>query len=110
MPGTNNAIGSLIYNVTTMVATDIAPAWVQWMQEEHLPDLMQTGCFTGYKMVRLLEVDESEGLTYAVQYFLNDLLAYDRYLREHSAAFRQHSIDKWGDKVIAFRSLMEVIN
>lgn len=110
MSETNSEAGGIIYNVTTMVATGIAPSWMQWMQDEHIPALMQTGCFTGYKMVRLLEVDESEGLTYAVQYYLKDLLEYDRYLREHSPAFRQESINKWGDKIIAFRSLMEVIN
>ncbi|MDB5196626.1 MAG: hypothetical protein JWP88_997 [Flaviaesturariibacter sp.] len=109
MSQNTSTAGSIIYNVTSKVAAVIDRAWVQWMLEEHIPGMLQTGCFTGHKLVRLLEVDDSEGPTYAVQYFAKDLVEYDRYLREHSEALRQESLNKWGHQVIAFRSVMEVV-
>jgi hypothetical protein len=63
------AVGSLIYNVTIKVEATIADEWLRWLQDEHIPDVMATGCFSNYKIVRLLEVDESEGPTYAVQHY-----------------------------------------
>jgi hypothetical protein len=99
----------LIYNVTIKVDESIARKWLHWMQQEHIPSIMSTDLFTEYKIVRLLEMDDSEGPTYAIQYYLNTMDDYQQYLAQHAPRFRQESIDKWGDRFIAFRTLMEVV-
>jgi len=100
----------LIYNVTTKVDWSIAEEWLQWMQEIHIPDVLATGCFTKYQFVRLLEIDEEEGPTYAAQYFLESRLLYDQYLNQFASKLRQQVNDKWGNKYIAFRSLMQLVD
>lgn len=100
----------LIYNVTIKVDESIATDWLQWMRQEHIPNIMNTGCFAEYKMVRLLEIDDSEGPTYAVQYFASTMNDYQSYQLKHAPRIRKESIDKWGDRFIAFRTLMEVVN
>ena len=57
-----------IYNVTVKVDWSIHEAWVQWMLNEHMPEMIKTGCYTDSKLLRLLETDEKEGPTYAAQY------------------------------------------
>jgi hypothetical protein len=99
----------LIYNVTIKVDESIATEWLQWMQQEHIPNIMDTGCFSEFKMVRLLDIDDSEGPTYAVQYFATTMDLYQDYQRQHAPRIRKESIDKWGDRFIAFRTLMEVV-
>lgn len=59
----------LIYNVTIQVTHAIHDSWIEWMKIEHIPEVMNTGCFEKYQWVRLLETDETEGITYAVQYY-----------------------------------------
>ena len=59
--------GGIIYNVTTQSHHSIASQWLQWMKEEHIPDIIATGCFTHAVILRLIEVDETQGPTYAVQ-------------------------------------------
>ena len=56
----------IIYNVTIKVDASIADAWLQWLLREHIPDMLHTGCFRSHRVVRLMEVDDSEGPTYAV--------------------------------------------
>jgi hypothetical protein len=99
-----------IYNITTKLSHSIHPGWVNWMKEEHIPAVMQTGCFTGYKFVRLLEVDEEEGPTYAVQFSAATKADYDRYINEFAPVLRQDTFSRWGNQLIAFRSLMQVVN
>ena len=70
---------------------------------------MGTVCFSTYKVVRLLEIDDSEGPTYAIQYHADSKADYNRYIEMHASLLRQKSIDKWGNGFIAFRSLMEVV-
>lgn len=101
---------AIIYNVTTQVDKGIAEAWLQWMQSEHIPEILASGCFTGYRMVRLLEVDEAEGPTYAVQYEALSKAAYNLYIEKYAPALRQKGTDRWGDRFIAFRTLMQVVH
>ena len=100
----------IIYNVTSKIYHSIAAAWLSWLKEEHIPAMIATGCFSGATILRLLEVDEEEGPTYAVQYFAESKALYNRYIENYSAAIRQQTIAKWGDRFIAFRSVMQVVN
>jgi hypothetical protein len=112
VPGVNeiNAFSMIIYNVTTLVHWSIHETWVQWMQEEHMPAVVATGCFERYQLVRLLETDETEGPTYAAQYFSDTKDDYLRYIDNYAPGLRQEGLNKWGDKCISFRSLMQVVN
>ena len=98
-----------IYNVTTKVHQSIAHDWLCWIQEEHIPDLIATGCFSSAGILQLLETDDTEGPTFAVQYRAESKSQYNLYVEKYAAIMRQKSFDKWGDKVIGFRSLMQVI-
>ncbi len=99
----------IIYNVTTQVQHNIVDIWMHWMQTIHIPQVMQTNCFVKYQFVEVLDMDESEGKTFAVQYFATDIDAYKKYINEFSPVLRQDSLNKWGQKVIGFRSLMKVL-
>lgn len=98
-----------IYNVTVKLDHGIHEAWVRWMNEIHLPDIMNTGCFEKYQFIRLLDVDESEGPTYAIQYYAASRAQYNRYMEIHAPRMRKASTDEWGDRFIAFRTFMEVV-
>ncbi|NDD59555.1 MAG: DUF4286 family protein, partial [Chlamydiae bacterium] len=93
--------------VTVKVGLEIAEDWINWLQEEHIPDAMGTRCFESAQVFRLLEVDDTEGPTYVVQYRTTKKAEYHRYLEHFAADMRQRSYDKWGDRFIAFRSFME---
>ncbi len=100
----------IIYNVTIKIVNAIHADWLQWLKEQHVPQVIQTGCFTHAGILRLLEIDDSEGPTYAIQYFAESKSLYNNYIENHAAIMRQKNFDKWGDKFIAFRSVMQVVN
>ena len=100
----------IIYNVTIKVHDSIKEEWLAWLKNEHIPEVIDTGCFTRATILRLLEVDDSEGPTYAIQYVAESKALYNRYIENFAGIMRQKSFDKWGDKFIAFRSVMQVVN
>jgi hypothetical protein len=100
----------IIYNVTTKVEHSVAEGWLTWLQNEHIPDIIATGCFTHAVILHLLEADDIEGITYAVQYHSANKALYDRYLEQYADEIRGKAMNKWGNKFIAFRSLMEVVH
>jgi Domain of unknown function (DUF4286) len=99
-----------IYNVTIKVHESIHIAWLQWIKEEHIPEMLATKCFTNATIVRLLEIDDSEGPTYAVQYLAESKAFYNLYIEKYAGLFREKAFSKWGNQFIAFRSLMQVVN
>jgi hypothetical protein len=101
---------TIIYNVTVKVDASISNQWLQWMQQTHIPEIIATGCFTKAVVLRLLEIDDSEGPTYAIQYFAESKVNYDRYIEKFADDLRQKTFNAWGNKFIAFRSVMQVVN
>jgi len=100
----------IIYNVTIKVHDSIKEEWLAWLKDEHIPGVINTGCFTRATILRLLETDDAEGPTYAIQYLAESKALYNRYIENYAGAMRQKSFDKWGDKFIAFRTVMQVVN
>lgn len=99
----------ILYNVTIQVDPSIDDAWLSWMKEEHIPDVLSTGLFTEAKCWRLLDHQEGAGATYAVQYLSPAISMYQQYIEQHAPRLRKKGQEKWGDKFIAFRTTMEQI-
>ena len=100
----------IIYNVTTLVAHTVKELWVEWMKQKHIPEVMAKGCFVKHQFVQLLELDETEGVTYAIQYYAETLDAYNKYIELYAPSLRDDSLKNWGKEVIAFRSIMQLID
>ena len=99
-----------LYNVTVKVSESIQNEWLYWLKEEHIPEVLGTGCFNKATILRLLEIDDSEGPTFAIQYKTESKSLYNLYIEKYSGPLRQKSIDKWGDQFIAFRSFMQIVD
>lgn len=99
----------IIYNVTVKVSIAIKDSWLEWMKQVHVPAIMETGLFHDYRICRLLEQDDTDGPTYAVQYWTDTLENYYTYLQEHAPRFRQQTFEMFGDQLVAFRTVMQVV-
>ena len=97
----------LIYNVTIKVSDSIKTAWLNWLKEEHIPDVLGTGCFESSNVFQLRDEDDSEGPTYIVQYTCQKRDSYDQYINYFAQEMRDRSYTQWGNQFIAFRTLLE---
>lgn len=100
----------IIYNVTTKVHPSIEEDWLRWVTEEQIPSILATGCFITATVARLLEVDETDGPTFTVQFKAESKALYNQYIEKYSARASKVSFEKWGDRFISFRSVMQVVN
>lgn len=99
----------IIYNVTVKVDLSIHDDWFAWMKAIHIPEVMATGFFTEKKFCRLLLQDESDGITYTIQYFCKNMSDLQKYQGAYAPALQAKVIDRYQDKTLAFRTLMETI-
>ncbi len=100
----------IIYNVTTKVHHSIATEWLQWMKDVHVKEILDTGCFTEFKIVKLLETDEEDGPTFALQLYADSKSMYNQYIEKFAGKMRQQAFDKWVDKFISIRSVMQIVH
>lgn len=100
----------ILYNITLKVNPSIEEEWIRWLKEEHIPEIMATGLFTEYRFFRLLEQDDTEGKTFAVQYFAKNINDYREYIDKHAPLQREKSLKKWGNGFIAFRTVMQLMH
>lgn len=98
-----------IYNVTVNVDDEIALEWLQWMREEHLPMVMATGCFKEFKFLKLLTETE-QGETYAIQYYVEALETLKFYQEVHGPGLRAETEKRFGEKALAFRTVLEILD
>lgn len=97
------------YNVSVQLDGEVAEEWLRWMRSEHVPEVMATGCFFDYRIFRMIDTDESQGPTYVVQYYCHTKQDYLHYLEKYAPRLRQKAVEKFKDRFVAYRSLMELV-
>ncbi len=100
----------IVYNITMKVDNSIAAPWLQWLRQEHAPEVVATGCFWKYQVLHLLELDDTEGPTYAVQYYAHTADDYQTYLAQHATALQKKASQRWGDRLVSFSTHMRVVD
>lgn len=100
----------IIYNVTINIDESIHDEWVSWMQQKHINDVLATGKFFKAKFIRVNVEEEMGGITYCVQYFTEKRELLERYYKEDAERLRAEGIKLFADKMLAFRTELEVLS
>lgn len=98
----------IIYNVTVKVDLDVHEEWLDWMRQTHIPDVLATGLFTDHRFCRILQ-DDPDGMTYATQYFCESMAKLQQYAALHAKRLQDDHAERYKDKYVAFRTVMEVL-
>ena len=98
----------IIYNITVNVENDIRDEWLQWMKTVHIPNVMKTKYFIENMICKVL-VDEEQGTTYSIQYTCDSVRDYEEYKKLHASRLQKEVADKYGQKQVSFRTLLEII-
>ena len=95
-----------IYNVSIKLLPEIETEWIDWMTNEHIQEVMDTGMFDGYSLLELMDPVDEDGKTYIAQYSTDSEARYERYIAEFAPLLREKGYAKFGNRFIAFRSIM----
>lgn len=99
----------VIYSVTCNIDARIQVPWLEWIRN-HIPKVLGTGHFMDARLTRVL-VDEADGaVTYSIQYKAHSREALEAYYENEAEELRKEGHEMFGDKVIAFRTELEVID
>jgi hypothetical protein len=98
----------IIYNVTISIDHSVHDDWIHWMRSVHIPDVMATGHFLEHKICKVL-VDDDSGITYSIQYTASTMEDLEAYQKNEAPRLQKDHSDRYKDKFVAFRTLLEVL-
>ena len=99
----------ILYNVTVNIDKDVSEQWLEWMINSHIPDVLQTGLFIENKVARI-HAEEEGGYSYSIQYLLNSMQDYNTYQDKFAPKLQKDHQEKYGQKCVAFRTVLEIIH
>ena len=99
----------IVYNVTVSVDKSIVKDWLKWMRNDHVPEIISTKIFNKAQINRLITENDS-GYTFAVSYSCKSMKDLHSYQVNYAPLLQQKHFKKFGDKAVAFRTIMEVID
>lgn len=99
----------IIYSVTVKIDINVHDEWFAWMKTRHIPDVLATGKFVKYKMLKVLVENETDGVTYNIQYSANSMTDYFDYLNDFSEKLQVEHSAKYKDKFVAFRTILKEV-
>ena len=80
------------------------------MQTKHIPEILATKKFSSARIVKVLIEEEMGGTTYSVQYTTDSKATLQKYYDEDAPAFREEGLQLFGDKMLAFRTELELVS
>ena len=99
----------VIYNVTCKVEWTIHARWLVWVKNSHIPEMLATGIFYHAQLVKLIDADETDGATYALQFYTHTLDGYRRFMTGSATGIAASQYSLWQDSIVTFATVMELV-
>ena len=97
------------YLVSLQIDRDIAQEWRQWMEETHIPDVIDTGCFEEAWICAEPEANTATRLAYYMIYRAPSRQSFERYQSEFAAELQADHTARYDGKFNASRALCDAI-
>lgn len=99
-----------LYNITIKIETGLESDWLLWMHEEYIPQILTYKTFYEYKLYKILNIDDTDGATYALQLFAENELLIEQFLNSHLQTIQQIQQQRWLGRMYSFATLMENVH
>ena len=99
----------IVYSVTVKPNVEIQNEFIAWLKEEHIQEVINTGCFDSARFFKLLDENETDGSSFNIQYSTTEMSRYFDYINNYANEMRQKGLIKFGDQFVAFRSILRSV-
>jgi len=99
----------IVYNETIIIDDAIVEEWLNWIKNNHIPAILATGAFDGYKVLTVLD-SPNEGITYCFQYHTDAIERYSDFYYKHMENLHKVHNTQFEERFVLFHTLMETID
>jgi hypothetical protein len=96
-----------IYSVSVAIESTIEADWLHWMQNTHIPAVVQTGYFSGYELLRQVELETQDLAHYQIRYFCDFLKNLHDYRANCAPQLQAEHTGRYQGRFTASRAVYE---
>jgi hypothetical protein len=99
----------IIYSVQVTILQTREAAWLEFMQQKHLNEVLDTGCFNGHQLLKQADWDSETDARYVINYSCPSRQILDEYFELHAPRLREDVAHHFGGEFSAERKIYEVL-
>lgn len=97
----------IVINTTYQIDCDIESAFKGWLKVEYIPKVMRSGELHSPVLMKIL-TEEADGVGYCLQFQVADTDTLNDWFNKEGARLSELSAQRFGQKVLAFTTLLEL--
>lgn len=98
----------ILYNTTFCLDVNAVDEWRTWMSVYFLPLIRRSGYFEDYKILKLIQEDQTGTINYCCQLSANTLNDYQLFVIEYESAIGENIKSTFGERCLPFSSMLEI--
>lgn len=100
----------VLYNITVNIDSEREEEFIEWMKQEYLSRIMQTGLFYEKRFFRLLQEDNGNGVNFSAQFLAENLEDLEFFQARYADVLSEIIKEKFGSQFVSFRSVLESVD
>ena len=100
----------IIFNTTYHVDSGLEDNFIAWLKENYIPVALRRGELSQPQLCRVMTTEECEGSSLSLQFHVKDVETLSRWYDEAGVELSEALVARFGDKVVGFNTLLEVID
>lgn len=99
----------LIYNTTYVLSEEDLACFLVWVRENMMPAVHADGALSNGRLARILSHSGEEGYRFCLQFNVADSATLHKWILRQGRQMEAEQSKIFGDRIMAFATLMEVV-
>ena len=99
----------LIFNTTYLVSDKVYGPWMKWIQEQHIPFMLESELFSLPQVAKVLTNEEQEGTSFSVQFHVQDMETLRLWNQKYGEHFKADFAKQFSTEALFFTTVLELI-
>ena len=100
----------IVYNTTFHIEKSVADKVIVYFKNIYMPQAAASGFLLSPRMRRIIMEDESEGVSYSIQFHVKNTDTLNFWLESEGRTLQKNLVTKFGHNVNGFTTLLEEID
>lgn len=97
-------------NFSFKIEHEIFDDFQEWLQNDFISETIKENHFSGFHLFKLLGHDDEHGKTLVLQLIVSSRAILNSFIENRESALKNHIVEKWGDHVMFFQSVLERVD